>query len=245
MRIVLLGHDDIASLFAMNFLIEALPEHEFRVFLSGPLASTKEPLRELAELSRWDQRLCQRFLSGSNTQGALRSARVLSEPNVLPGLTTLRTAEPDLIVSIRYRRILHDDAIAVPRHGVLNLHSGILPGYRGVMVTFWAMLNEEPEIGMTLHRIADSGIDTGPVIEVSRGSTRADRSYLANVLSLYPDGCAMILDAIRRIDAGEAVEGTLQPVADGAYFSMPDRAALDRFRATGLTLLDGAESLPG
>ena len=49
-----------------------------------------------------------------------------------------------------YRRILKAAAIQIPRHGVLNLHSGLLPAYKGLMATFWATLNGEEEIGCTL-----------------------------------------------------------------------------------------------
>ncbi len=156
-------------------------------------------------------------------------------------MEALRQCDPDLIVSIRYRRILRDAAIGVPRQGVLNLHSGILPDYRGVMATFWAMLNDEVEIGTTLHRIVDSGIDTGPVIAISRTDTNFGESYLANVLKLYQDGCSSLAAAIADLDCGKTVAGSRQANDSGRYFSTPDEAAIKAFTAKGLKLVTGKE----
>ncbi len=153
----------------------------------------------------------------------------------------MRECNPDLIVSIRYRRILRDDAIGVPRQGVLNLHSGILLDYRGVMPTFWAMLNDEVEIGTTLHRIVDSGIDTGPIIGISRTATNRGESYLANVLRLYQEGCSMLATAISDLDRGKPLAESHQLSSPGAYFSTPDEPAIEAFTAKGLRFVTGTE----
>ncbi len=149
--------------------------------------------------------------------------------------------EPDLIVSIRYRRILRDAAIAIPRHGILNLHSGILPDYRGVMATFWAMLNDEPEIGATLHRIVDSGIDTGPVIGISRVQTQPRESYLANVLGLYIDGCSLLANTVDAMIRGEFRCVVPPPTGSGRYYSTPDEAAIKAVTAQNLCMASGEE----
>ena len=131
--------------------------------------------------------------------------------------------------------------IAIPPLGVINLHSGILPDYRGVMATFWAMLDGQPEIGTTLHRITDRGIDTGPVINIDRRSVDPARSYLSNVLSLYAAGSRSIISAVRRLAAGSALDGHAQPCG-GRYFSAPDQISVRRFENLGLRLVDGGEA---
>ncbi len=135
-------------------------------------------------------------------------------------MAALRAFEPDLFISLRYRRILKTAAIEIPRYGVLNLHSGLLPEYKGVMVSFWAMLNGEEEIGSTLHTIGDGTIDTGPINGLSRNPVRTDWSYLAHVLELYPDGWRMMVDAVRKNSLGETIEKSRQTGA-GYYYSMP------------------------
>lgn len=241
MNIVLLGHRDLASQYALNRLIGLLPGHRFTAFMSGTLVSKTTVPEALDQLAQLDARLCEQFLAESNVAAPLLGAIDLTAPNSPEGLDVLRQADPDVLVSVRYRRILRDDAIAIPRHGVLNLHSGILPDYRGVMASFWAMLNGEPDIGTTLHRIIDSGIDTGPVIGISRIQTRPTDSYLANVLRLYADGSEMLASAISDLARGNPVSGEPQAGGGGHYFSVPDAAAIERFRSKSLYLACGAE----
>lgn len=241
MKITLLGHHDLASLYAMNRILSGAPQHQYTVYLSGPQrvsAAMPGPLQRLAAI---DSELSERFLRDPGTSPFLQETQDLPAPNRADGLARLRSTNPHLIVSIRYRRILREEAIAIPQNGVLNLHSGILPDYRGVMATFWAMLNGEAEIGTTLHQISDSGIDTGPIIRISRQAIRADATYLANVLSLYGPGCDAMLAAIEEITAGVEPTTTPQQAGAGRYFSTPEAADLARFMVQGGYLADGAE----
>ena len=252
MNILLLGHHDIASNVALGLIGAGLPGHRFDVRLSGAVASRGEPPALLRELAAHEECLCNDLADSA----AARSAGLLPfeelpwssggtfgelpRPNDPEGLDALRDCAPDLVISVRYRRILRAEAIAVPRYGVLNLHSGLLPEYKGMMATFWAMLNGESVIGSTLHYIVDAGIDTGPV--VGRAPLPADRqrTYLANVLSLYPAGCAMVVDAVKRIEAGGSPGRVEQPHA-GRYYSSPEAADVARFEQAGFRLFDGTE----
>jgi methionyl-tRNA formyltransferase len=236
MNIILLGHDDIASKIALRLIVAGLREHDFRLFLSGSLDSALKPLPPvLVDLARLDSSLYDHLPWDIGCE-----VRDLPAPNSAEGLKVLRSCDPDLFISVRFRRILEPGAIGIPRHGVLNLHSGLLPAYKGVMATFWAMLNGEDEIGCTLHWILDGKIDTGPVIGQSKMSTRTDWSYLANVLELYPAGCRMVIDAVNRISAGEPV-GSSEQTGKGHYYSTPQIADLDRFEANGLQLADAGD----
>lgn len=233
MNIALFGHDDIASKVALRMIVAALPEHVYKLFLSGPLAAGKRPLPEpLEALGRLD-----RGFYDSLPWDIGSDPEDLPEPNSADGVAALQACEPDLFISVRYRRILNSAAIEIPRHGVLNLHSGLLPEYKGVMATFWAMLNGEVMLGCTLHSIVDGSIDTGPIIGLSETPTRKDWSYLANVLALYPAGCRMVVDAVRKISAGETAV-TLAQTGEGHYYSTPQTGDLDRFASQGLRLAD-------
>jgi methionyl-tRNA formyltransferase len=242
MNIVLLGHDDIASLFAFASLVNLRPQYRYRLFVSGPLESDALAPPALAELARADRALFDAFRSRPDLPSGLSAGVPLPRPNAPEGLAALRGAAPDLVISIRYRRILREQAIAVPRLGVLNLHSGILPDYQGVMATFWALLAGEPEIGCTLHRIVDAGIDTGPVVGIARSQARPGASYLANLLSLYPAGVRLLAHTVDLLAAGRALPASLQAPGEGRYYTAPDRDALARFDAARLALVDGSES---
>jgi methionyl-tRNA formyltransferase len=68
----------------------------------------------------------------------------------------------DLAISIFYDKIIKDWFIKKCTR-ILNLHNGPLPKYRGVSPINWALKNNEPEHGVTIHEITP-GIDDGPVV---------------------------------------------------------------------------------
>lgn len=73
----------------------------------------------------------------------------------------------DLGLVMAYGHILRDDFIATPRHGMLNLHTSILPKYRGASPIQTAVASGERETGVTLMRIVRR-LDAGPIVDVER-----------------------------------------------------------------------------
>lgn len=80
-------------------------------------------------------------------------------------LDWIRGLDLDLIVVMAYGQILPQALLDIPRHGCLNLHTSILPKYRGAAPIQWALLNGDAETGVTLMKM-DAGMDTGPVVAV-------------------------------------------------------------------------------
>ena len=255
MNIVLLGHYDFPSNAALSELVQGLEGHQLKIFLSGTVDSDAALADELHDLGAYDRSLCDRLNKERGPQGKVNrrllsfaelenrmgaSIEELMQPNSPAGIAQLAAASPDLIISVRYRRILREPALRVPPLGVINLHSGLLPDYKGVMATFWAMLDGAPRIGSTLHFIDDGTIDTGRIISRQSDAWQPDASYLANVLALYPEGCRAVLQAVSLLQKGMSVPGVPQQPG-GQYFTFPDQAALDRFRDGGYRLYDGGE----
>ncbi len=252
MRITFLTNRDLASNFALNLLVPALSEnHELQVFCSDAVG--RKPVEPtLAELNFYEHTLPNELLfpliDAQGSKGELLTFKGLSdylsspvtslnEPNETRGLATLAASEPDLAVSIRYGCILDVPAISLPLKGVLNLHSGRLPAYRGVMATFRAMLANDEELCSTLHWIDDAGIDTGRTISVQATTRHPSQCYLANTLGLYPSGCEALLRAIETMTKG----GSLPLVhSDGPsrYYSFPDTPTIDTFEAASFKWVD-------
>jgi methionyl-tRNA formyltransferase len=75
----------------------------------------------------------------------------------------VRELAPDLIVVVAYGQILPQALLDVPRFGCLNVHTSLLPKYRGAAPIQWAILNGDAETGVTIMKM-DAGLDTGPVL---------------------------------------------------------------------------------
>ena len=75
----------------------------------------------------------------------------------------LHALEPDLALCTGFPWKIPADAIAVPRHGIVNGHPSLLPRYRGPSPVAWSIRNGEDEIGFTLHYM-DAALDTGNIL---------------------------------------------------------------------------------
>lgn len=257
MRILILANKDLASNLAINLLLNAAPQHTYSILLSSKVGSTSDLPAQLNELAFFEQHLfndiifqlankldkrgshCLDSFDGLKQQGiAVADIRHI---NQTAGVTAVAAFKPNLILSIRFGQILQQPIIDIPEFGVINLHSGLLPNYRGVMATFWAMLNNEKEFGTTLHFIDSSKIDAGNIISSASAKIDYQRSYLYNVLSLYPQGAMQIADAIEIIEQQQPLKSVAMEIQKGNYFSHPDEDSLKDFVSQGNRLLDYSE----
>lgn len=92
----------------------------------------------------------------------------------------IKRINPEIIFCIGGTQIIPKEILKIPRLGCLNIHSGLLPKYRGRYATAHAIFNEEAFAGVTLHWM-DERIDSGPVI--MQGKITIDQDDTAK--SLY------------------------------------------------------------
>jgi methionyl-tRNA formyltransferase len=78
-------------------------------------------------------------------------------------LKQLKGIGPDLVAVAAYGQILPQTILELPRFGCLNVHTSLLPKYRGAAPIQWAILNDEPRTGVTIMKM-DAGLDTGPIL---------------------------------------------------------------------------------
>ncbi|MDD5141463.1 MAG: methionyl-tRNA formyltransferase [Verrucomicrobiales bacterium] len=82
-------------------------------------------------------------------------------------ISELRELKPDLMVVVAYGQILPQTILDLPRYGCLNVHTSLLPKYRGAAPIQWAIADGEPETGVTIMKM-DAGLDTGPILSTRR-----------------------------------------------------------------------------
>ena len=75
----------------------------------------------------------------------------------------IKSFNPDLLVSILGGQIFKKKLINLCENGCINLHTSLLPKYRGMMPTFWVLKNNEKSTGVSVFFV-DEGIDSGPII---------------------------------------------------------------------------------
>lgn len=74
----------------------------------------------------------------------------------------LLVAQPQLVITVAYGKLIPVELLHGPRFGWLNVHFSLLPKYRGAAPVQWAIWNGEDETGLTIFKL-DKGMDTGPI----------------------------------------------------------------------------------
>ena len=88
------------------------------------------------------------------------------QPTQLRGgsaLEELRALAPELIVVAAYGRILPQEILDLPPKGCINVHSSLLPRYRGAAPINWAVVNGDKETGVTIMEVAPE-LDAGDIL---------------------------------------------------------------------------------
>jgi methionyl-tRNA formyltransferase len=127
----------------------------------------------------------------------------------------VRSHQPDVCISIAYDQIIRRPLLTIAPHGFINAHPGKLPYYRGRSTINWAIINNEPDIGVTVH-VMNDGVDTGDILvqrllPIAWHDTYG--SMLTRVQDVVPD---VVLEAVDALAAGRETR-TPQP-ALGSYF---------------------------
>lgn len=118
-------------------------------------------------------------------------------------LSTIEALKPEIIVVAAYGRFLPDEILDYPAKGCINVHSSLLPKYRGAAPINWAILNGDAETGVTIQHLA-SEMDTGDII--AQESTPIGENETAEELytRLARIGGELLVKTVARIEAGSA-----------------------------------------
>ena len=120
----------------------------------------------------------------------------------------------DLFVSMSFNQIFRAALMNLPPMRTINCHAGKLPFYRGRNILNWALINDEPEFGITVHYV-DDGIDTGDIIVQCTYPITDDDDY-ASLLTRAYDGCAdSLFEAVKLVQSGDSQpvqQRTIHPV---------------------------------
>ena len=178
--------------------------------------------------------------------------KILAEQRGLPVLQPIRARDdafigrlreyaPDLIVVAAYGQILPPAILEAPRFGCLNMHTSLLPRYRGAAPIQWAIANGDSETGVTIMKM-DPGLDTGPILSQRRTPIDSgdDSQSLHDRLARL--GADLLVQTIPGYLAGDLLPQP-QPATGSTYaakinkedgriiWSQPARQIWNRFRA--------------
>lgn len=119
-------------------------------------------------------------------------------------LAIVEKLRPELIVVAAYGRILPEDILSAAPMGAINVHSSILPQYRGAAPINWAILDGRKETGVTIMYMAKE-LDAGDVICMRKTEIlpEEDAQELTGRLALL--GADALAEAIGQLASGTVV----------------------------------------
>ena len=118
-------------------------------------------------------------------------------------LAILRSLEPELIAVAAYGKLLPVEILDLPRLGCVNVHSSLLPRYRGAAPINWAILNGEDETGVTIMYMAE-GMDTGDILAQAGTPIALDENAPQLFARLAELGAGLLVDTVAALEAGTA-----------------------------------------
>jgi len=147
-----------------------------------------------------------RFFFGTATPRLQQPDLVIEVPHINhPDVVKLaEELKPDLI-AVFGTSLIRGELLHKGRLGMVNLHGGLSPEYRGADCTFWALYNAEPEkIGCTLHYI-DAGIDTGLLVAHVSPEVRPDDDELVLFWRSVKESARVYAELMQRLAQGDSL----------------------------------------
>jgi methionyl-tRNA formyltransferase len=165
-------------------------------------------------------------LSKYNIPEIIISGSINSKKNI----DTIDSYKPDLLISILGNQIFKKPLLEIAPKGCINLHTALLPKYRGLMPTFWVLRNNEKYTGVSVF-LVDEGIDSGPII-VQEKLEIGNATQQSLIIKTKRIGMELILRSISLIADNKEI---LIPndATKKTYYTFPNREDVLAFKKSG------------
>ena len=160
----------------------------------------------------------------------IKNIQLSSSVNSKDSLDKIKSFKPDLLVSILGNQIFKRELLDIAPKGCINLHTALLPRYRGLMPTFWVMKNNEKYTGVSVFFV-DEGIDSGPII-VQEKVLIANDTQAKLIKRTKRIGMELIVKAIVCISEDDVML-IPNPESEKTYYSFPTRNDVIEFNKKG------------
>ena len=145
-------------------------------------------------------------------------------------LNNIKKYQPDLLISIAANRIFKKQLIELAPKGCLNLHTALLPKYRGLFPSFWALKNNEKQTGVSVFFV-DDGIDNGPIL-LQKTIEIQNMTWAELIKHTKRIGMQAVLEAIELIHNGsfKLIEND---ISKSSYYHFPSKQDVKEFLKAG------------
>jgi len=125
-------------------------------------------------------------------------------------IQSLLEKRPDYIIVVAFGQILHEALLKVPKQFCINLHSSVLPKYRGAAPINRAILNGDVRSGVTT-MIMDKGMDTGDILLTRETLIEKDDDAQSLHEKLAEQGGKLVLETLARLEKNNLLPAPQDP----------------------------------
>jgi len=140
----------------------------------------------------------------------------------------LSTKKIDLVVSA-CGQIFKKELLAIPEIGIINRHSSLLPKYGGLWPVFWALLHDEPNVGVSVHWMEEK-IDTGKVIYQEKILVSTKDTLNTLYSKAFAISSNVVLKAINMIKNNLYMPLKCDETISPSYYSTPTKEQIKMFK---------------
>lgn len=137
-------------------------------------------------------------------------------PNTTEWIHTIKEIAPDFIFSFYYRHMISTAILSIPRYGSYNLHSSMLPKYRGRCPVNWVIIKGETNTGVSLHEMVEKP-DAGAIVCQKQVEIDMADTALTLFHKLEEAAGAMLDECLPTMRTGY-FDKTHQDLSLGSYF---------------------------
>lgn len=202
MKIVFMGTPEFSQV-SLERLLNSAPRHQVVGVLTQPdrpkgrgMKVVPSPVKEVA----------------------LRHGLPVFQPQRLPDpevMNFLETTKPDAMVVVAYGLKIPAAMLTFTPYGCINLHSSLLPKYRGASPIQWALLNGDQITGVTTMQM-DEGWDTGDMLMSNTIRINEEDNFASLHDRLADLGADLLVETLHQLAAG-GITPTPQNEAEATY----------------------------
>jgi len=163
-------------------------------------------------------------------KNSIKKIQLNKSINHKESIELIKSYKPDLLISILGNEIFKKPIINLAKQGCLNLHTALLPKYRGLMPSFWVLKNDEKFTGVSVFFV-DEGIDSGPIIVQKKIEIKnySQQQLIYKTKKIGMEAIAEAIDLIKN-NSYELIQNDNN---EKTYYSFPTRKDVKEFLASG------------
>jgi len=249
MQLTLCVKRDLHGCIFLNKLLPQLEGHAINLLLSDKHRADEGSIPALAEMAFLERSLpidivfplIDATLATGGMPGKWLTFNGLAEKYGLATTTVTNLAQlaaaladchPELIISSRFSLIFTPAMLAIPRHGIINIHPAALPQFAGLFGPMRTLAEGNAAFTCAIH-LVDQGIDTGPLLHCESLPVRPGEGLLQQIANIYPLAIPFLLAAIKQLSDGKKLSITPQDKSLRCYRSFPSASEIADFLASG------------